>query len=105
MSEFEDGSLKLALENKLKTVALKVYIIQNQKNFESISFAQIEDGFKLDQKKWLQILCPIIMKDYVKARIDYPTKTIIFENNPDQSDKLFVGSLPTTDRNEVDFLQ
>jgi len=45
------------------------------------------------------------MKDYVKARIDYPTKTIIFENNPDQSDKLFVGSLPTTDRNEVDFLQ
>jgi len=45
------------------------------------------------------------MKDYVKARIDHPSKTIIFENNPNQEDKLFVGSLPTSDRKEVDFLQ
>ena len=36
MDEFQDGTLKAALEKRIKETSLKIYMIENQMNLESM---------------------------------------------------------------------
>ena len=44
-----DGSLKSALEAKIKETALKIYLLESQAQHESFSLQVLQDSFELDR--------------------------------------------------------
>jgi len=61
MQEFHDGSLKNALESKLKQIALKVYLIGSQDNYKSFSLDSIQTQFGLEKADAVKQVSKLIM--------------------------------------------
>lgn len=101
MEEFKAGSLKTALEKKIKELALKIYIIENQNSLESLELDQT-GSFQMSKKETLQLVSKLIIKKIVAAKICPDTDTILFEG---RGEGFEVGMLPQSDRKEVEFLQ
>ena len=78
MNEFKDGPLKKALEQEIKEISMKIYIIENQMSLESMRLDQT-DGFQMSKKETLKLVSPLIVKGTVKAKICAETDTILFE--------------------------
>jgi len=105
MDEFQDGSLKAALEKRIKETALKIYIIENQMNLESMKLDQ-SSMFKMNRRDTLQLVSKLIIKGTIRAQICPDTDTILFEGRGDKKmGEWQVGMLPSSDRKEVEFLQ
>lgn len=105
MNEFKDGTLKHALEKKIKEICLQTYIIENQMCLESLQLDQ-SDSFQMGKKETVQLVSKLIIKGTIKAQICAETDTLIFEGRGEKRmGQWQVGMLPTNDRKEVEFLQ
>jgi hypothetical protein len=105
MDEFQDGTLKAALEKRIKNTALKIYIIENQMNLESMKLDQ-SNMFNMNKRDTIQLVSKLIIKGTIRAQICPDTDTILFEGRGDKKmGEWQVGMLPSSDRKEVEFLQ
>lgn len=110
MDEFKNGQLKDALQNKIREVCLKIFIIQNQKNFESVSIKALQDQFQLKKPQIMKQVSKLIVKSTINAKLDMKTDSIVFESDKytivnEGQNSAMIGTLPTNDRSEVNYLQ
>lgn len=66
MDEFQEGSLKKALEKRIKETALKIYVIENQMNLESMKLDQT-NMFQMNKRETMQLLSKLIIKGTIRA--------------------------------------
>lgn len=105
MDEFQDGTLKAALEKRIKETSLKIYMIENQMNLESMKLDQT-NMFQMNKRETIQLVSKLIIKGTIRAQICPDTDTILFEGRGDKKmGEWQVGMLPSSDRKEVEFLQ
>lgn len=97
MTEFQSGSLRQALETRLKEVALKVFLLESQNMYTSLSISNLEQEFGLDKPSTLKQISKIIVSGSVLAQIDLDSNTVVMDRNE--------GNLNIDDRKEMEFLQ
>jgi len=100
MTEFQSGALKTALLQKIKEVALKIFLIDSQHQYESISIKSVNEQFEIEKPLIFKEVSKLIMSKTLKAKIDSKSQTIALDHTSSN-----VGTIPTTDRSEIEFLQ
>ena len=80
LSEFQNGSLKQALQQKLKETSLKIYLIESQNTYASFSLPNIETQFEISKSDTLKQVSKLILNGSITAQIDHSTHSLIVEN-------------------------
>jgi len=105
MPEFQNGSLKAALLNRFKEEALRIFMIESQNQYESLSIQRLKDQFQIEETLILRQVSRLIMKKQLNAKIDHPTGTVIYELPKPVGNKPGIASYEKNDRQEMFHLQ
>jgi len=105
MREFQNGSLKTALLNRFKEEALRIFLIESQNQYESLSIARIQDQFKIEEPMIIRQVSRLIMKKQLNAKIENQSQTVIYEKPKPVDNKPGNASYENNDRQEMFHLQ
>mmetsp|Transcript_30561 Transcript_30561/g.46857 ORF Transcript_30561/g.46857 Transcript_30561/m.46857 type:complete len:903 (+) Transcript_30561:26-2734(+) len=79
IDEFKPGQpLRQALKDRLKEVALKIYLIESQDQYESYSLPQLEKQFDLSSTAVQKEASQLILQGTISASVDPKAKTLVY---------------------------
>ena len=78
MPEFQKGPLKDALKHKIKEIALRIFFLESQNQYESFGIKAVQDQFSLEKAPVYKEVSKLIVKGEIQAKIDSGSNTVIF---------------------------
>jgi len=105
MPEFQNGTLKKALLNRFREEALRIFLIESQNQYESLSIDRLQDQFKIEKPQILRQMSRLIMKKQLNAKIDNTTDTVIYEKPKSVDNMPGIANYEYNDRQEMFHLQ
>jgi len=102
MPEFQNGSLKALLAQKIKETSLLIFFVASQTQYLSFSIQNLQEQFGLSKGQVCKIGSKLISTKEIHAKIDPKQGLIVYKRDSTQA---HVGTLPVNDKKEIEHLQ